>query len=102
MVKTSDSQFIESVYKDRADGSQAWVNLDSEGAPTFLRDYASGGTKGAIHVGKREPQPLTHPAMVRAPFARGRCAGCCCVGCCVGGCCGCWARHGGWPLCSPW
>ena len=46
-------------------GKQCWVNLDEEGAPTFLRDYSAGGGKGAIHQAKRESQELTHPAQVR-------------------------------------
>ncbi len=54
----------------RADGSQAWVNLDREGAPTFLRDYSGGGGKGAIHAPKRESQQLDHPVLVG--FGRGR------------------------------
>lgn len=54
------------VLVTKASGQQCWVNLDSEGVPTFLRDYAGGGSVGAIHVAKRESQELTHPAMVRA------------------------------------
>ena len=53
------------VLLTRADGSQAWVNLDREGAPTFLRDYSGGGSNGAIHAPKRESQQLDHPAQVR-------------------------------------
>lgn len=52
------------VLLTRPDGSQAWVNLDREGAPTFLRDYSGGGSKGAIHAPKRESQQLNHPALV--------------------------------------
>ncbi|KAI7845492.1 hypothetical protein COHA_001038 [Chlorella ohadii] len=51
------------VLLTRADGSQAWVNLDREGAPTFLRDYSGGGGKGAIHAPKRESQQLDHPVL---------------------------------------
>lgn len=53
------------VLLTRADGSQAWVNLDREGAPTFLRDYSGGGNKGAILAPKRESQQLNHPVLVR-------------------------------------
>lgn len=54
------------VLVTKASGQQAWVNLDREGAPTFLHDYSGGGNKGAIHAAKRESQQLTHPAQVGA------------------------------------
>ena len=56
----------------KAGGQQCWVNLDNEGAPTFLHDYASGGGQGAIHSAKRESQDLNHPAMVRGRGAATR------------------------------
>lgn len=58
-----------------ASGRRFWVNLDQEGAPTFLRDYSGGGGKGAIHWAKRESQELTHPAHVSHLTG-----GCCGVG----------------------
>ena len=63
------------VLLTRADGSQAWVNLDREGAPTFLRDYSGGGGKGAIHAPKRESQQLDHPVLVGLGGGRGGAGG---------------------------
>ncbi|KAI3430488.1 hypothetical protein D9Q98_005083 [Chlorella vulgaris] len=39
-------------------GQQCWVNLDEPGAPTFLHDYRSGGSRGGIFKAKRESQDL--------------------------------------------
>jgi cell division protease FtsH len=43
-------------------GDQSWVNLDRAGADAMLRDYAGGGSSGAIHRAKRAGPELGTPA----------------------------------------
>lgn len=41
-------------------GWERWVNLDRPGPDSFLRDYMSGGTKGAVFTPKRRaPRPFS-------------------------------------------
>lgn len=53
------------VLVTRADGSQLWVPLGEEGAPTFLHDYRAGGGPGAIHRAKRESGEIGYLPEVR-------------------------------------
>jgi cell division protease FtsH len=50
------------VLVTKADGTQAWVDIDQPGPENFLRDYMGGGSEGAIWKGKRSPQEILHPA----------------------------------------
>lgn len=58
----------------KPDGSQFWVPLGDEGAPTFLHDYRAGGGPGAIHRAKRESREIGYLPEVIALF-RSSCFG---------------------------